>query len=452
MMVDKPREIALKILYDINESGAYSNIALNKHLEGNDIREIDRAFITELVYGTVKWMLSIDWVIRSFSKVRLKKISPWILNILRLGVYQLLYMAKVPESAACNESVNLARKYGHQVSSGFVNALMRNIAGNRDNISYPQKAADIIQYLSVKYSHPEWMVKKFLTLFGGEFTESLLETNNSIPAFSIRTNTLRITREQLIENLIAEGVEASTGRFSSDAVIIKNPSSVARLDAFKKGLFQVQDESSMLVARILDPKPGEFIVDACSAPGGKATHIAQLMGNEGAILARDVHEHKIKLIDSAAARLGLNIIKTQIFDAAAHDTENMEKADRVLLDAPCSGLGIIRRKPDIKWERDAENIVDLTKLQLELINNVSNLVKPGGVLVYSTCTVIPEENQNIVREFLKSNTDFRMSDISGLLPEELGKYTEEGGMVQLYPNRDGVDGFFVARLQKRGGG
>ena len=447
MAVDLPREIALKILYDINEKGAYSNIAINKYLAANDLKSIDRAFVTELVYGTVKWKLAIDWVIMYFSSVRRKKISPWILNVLRLGVYQLIYMSRVPESAACNESVNLAKKYGHQAAAGFVNAIIRNIASNRNNICYPDRGADIVQYLSVKYSHQEWMVQKFIRLFGEEFTESLLAANNETPSFIVRANTLKVSVEQLAESLAAEGVESFRGRYADDAIIIKNPSAITRLEAFNKGFFQVQDESSMLVVQALDPKSGELIIDACSAPGGKATHIAQLMHNKGTILARDVHEHKIKLINDAVARLGLDIIKTEIYDAALPDTKYAKKADRVLLDAPCTGLGIIRKKPDIKWTRDIDTS-EITKLQLKLINTVSSCVKPGGILVYSTCTITPEENQDIIRSFLDTNSEFQMSDISGYLPKELGKYIEDKGMIQLYPNRDGTDGFFIARLER----
>ena len=379
-MVDFPRETALKILYEISEKGAFSNIALNKFLEASGFKETDRAFVTELVYGTVKWRLKIDWIIRQFSSIRLKKISPWILNILRLGAYQLLYMDKVPESAACNESAELAKKYGHKASTGFVNALLRNMAQNRENIKYPEKKDGAVKYLSIAYSHPEWMVERFLGLFGPEFTESLLASNNDIPGFTIRTNTLKTTREELMKLLAEENVEAEAGRFSVDALIIKNPSSISRLEAFKKGLFQVQDQSSMLVAQVLDPQPGELILDACSAPGGKATHIAQLMKNKGTVLARDIHEHKIKLIDQAALRLGIEIIRTGIFDASVPDAELAGKADRVLLDAPCTGLGIIRRKPDIKWTGESSDAAEIAALQRKMIKAAGACVRPGGVL------------------------------------------------------------------------
>lgn len=450
MKVDLPRETALKVLYEINNKGAYSNIALDKYLEASMFKVIDRGFVTELVYGVEKWLLQIDWIICRFSSIKLIKISPWILNILRMGIYQLLYMDKVPESAACNESVKLAGKYGNKGSTGFVNAVLRNIARNRGKIPRPDKSSSLLEYLSITYSHPEWMVERFLKLFGQELTESLLISNNALPEFTIRTNTLKTTREKLIEALARENVQAEPGHFYKDALIIKNPSSISKLVTFKEGLFQVQDESSMLAAAALDPKPGELVLDACSAPGGKATHIAQLMGNEGTILARDIHGHKIELINQSASRLGIEIIKTAIHDALVPDTELEGKADRVLLDAPCTGLGIIRRKPDIKWTRKSADLYEITSLQKKMIIAAGRSVKAGGVLVYSTCTILPEENTDIVKGFLDSNSDFEMDDLSYFIPEPLKSRIKEKGMLQLYNSCDGTDGFFISRLRKRG--
>lgn len=450
MTIDIPRETALKILYDVNENGAYSNISINKHLHGSQLRDIDRAFITDIVYGTVKWRLTIDWIINQFSSVKVKKISPWILNILRLGIYQLLYMEKVPASAACNESVNLSRKYGHQAASRYVNGVLRNIARNRMDIRYPDKNIEFEKYLSVKYSHPEWMITKWVRLYGRDFTEELLESNNEIPDFSVRVNTLKISREQLLEELKRSGMVACEGKYVDEAVVIMNPSSVSKLEVFRKGYIQVQDESSMLVAKILDPKPGEYIMDVCSAPGGKATHIAQLMNNIGTIVARDIHEHKIKLINDSAKRLGINIIKTEIFDASKIDTGSIEKADRVLVDAPCTGLGIIRRKPDIKWSKDAESTKEITELQSNILNKASKYVKPNGVLVYSTCTINSEENIDVVRNFLEENKEFYPVDFSEELPVGINKTSACEGYIQLYQNVDKIDGFFIAKMKKRG--
>jgi len=448
MSVDLAREIALKILYEVNEKGAYSNIALNRHLESKALKSIDRAFITELVYGTIKWKLSVDWIIQQFSNIKLKKISPWVMNILRLGVYQILYTDRIPESAVCNESVKLAKRYGHAASGGYVNAVLRNVARNKEKISFPDKSEDLEHYLSVRYSHPEWMVRQWVKRYGEEFTEELLKSNNEIPDFAVRVNTLKITRERLVEELKAEDIRARKGRFADEALVLENPSAVTKLESFKKGYFQVQDESSMLVGYILDPKPGELVIDVCSAPGGKATHMAQLMENEGIVVARDIHENKVKLIQEAADRLGMSIIKTEVFDALKIDNNYIERADRVLVDAPCTGLGIIRKKPDIKWARVEEDKKDIIELQMGILAAASKYVKPGGVLVYSTCTIEPDENEEVVNNFLKTHPEFKPADISGAIPEKLMKQTAKDGYVQLYPNVDGVDGFFISKLIK----
>lgn len=449
MKLDLPRETALKILFEINKSGAYSNIALNKNLEDNKLSNLDRAFITELVYGSLKWKLSIDYIIDQFSSVKIKKLSPWILNILRLGVYQLVYMSKIPESAACNESVNLAKRYGHSASSRYVNAVLRNVARSRDKVEYPDKSKDLSTYLSIKYSHPEWMVKKWLERFGGHFTEELLESNNETAPLTVRVNTLKANKEELQTELNKEGFETEPARYLENALTIKNPSSIIKMGAFIKGLFQVQDESSMMVGQILDPKPGQLFIDVCSAPGGKATHIAQLMQNKGQVIARDVHEHKIKLIKEAALRLGIDIINAEVFDALEQDLSLTGKADGVLVDAPCTGFGIIRRKPDIKWTRNINDLDEIVKLQEKILNTASGYVKAGGVLVYSTCTIEPKENEELVKRFLRDNKEFELEDISALLPDGLVKDSAKEGYIQLYPNIDGIDGFFISKMRKR---
>jgi 16S rRNA (cytosine967-C5)-methyltransferase len=450
MTVDIPREIALKIIYDITEKGAYSNISINKYIEAADLKDVDRAFITDLTYGTIKWKQSIDWIIEQFSSIKIKKLSPWIFGIMRLGVYQLMYTDKIPESAACNECVKLAKKYGHSASSGYVNAVLRNIARNKADIKYPDKQKEYLKYLTVRYSHPEWLVKEWLERFGGEFTESLLDINNTVPDFTVRVNALKVSKEKLIEIFKEAGLEAEGGRYLENAIVVKNPSSIAKLEAFKKGFFQVQDESSMLVSVLLDPKPGEFIIDVCSAPGGKTTHIAELMENKGTVIARDIHEHKIKIINDTAKRLSLNIIKAEIFDATLPDEKYFNKADRVLVDAPCTGLGIIRKKPDIKWAKNLSDKKEINALQSKILTASSKYVKPGGVLVYSTCTIEKEENEDIINKFLKENADFLSVDITDCLKGFQSKDTAKDGYVQFYPNIDGIDGFFMAKLKKRG--
>lgn len=445
MAIDQARETALKILYDINQNNAYSNLSVNKYLESGTLRELDRAFVTDLVYGTVKWLLQIDYIIGKFSSVKLKKLSPWILNVLRLGVYQLLHTDKIPVSAACNTSVDLAKRYGHQASSRFVNAVLRSISKNREKLPYPEKT-DMAEYFSIIYSYPKWLVEKWISLFGIEFTEALLGSNNEVPEFSARVNTLKIGRNELIEALHNEGITAGHGKYSDEAVVLYNPSSIARLEAFKKGYFQVQDESSMLAGRILNPEKGETIVDICSAPGGKATHMAQLMDNNGVIIARDVHPHKLKLIEDSAARLGIDIIRTELFDACELDEKLIGKADRVLVDAPCSGLGIIRKKPDIKYSKSMSEIAEIIALQRKILENASRYVKVGGYLVYSTCTILPEENIENVRAFLNNNKQYRLTGFEELMPEGLEINSASEGFIQLYPNLNQTDGFFISKM------
>lgn len=448
MTVDQPREVALKILHDISGRGAYTNISLNRHLEEAALRELDRAFITELVYGTVKWKLTLDWVIEQFSSIRMQKISPWILEILRLGIFQLLHMDRVPPSAACNESVKLAKKYGHGASSGFVNGVLRNIVRNRDQIKWPDPEDNPVKYLSVLHSYPMWMVARWLERYGFEFTAGLLQAGNQVPDFSVRVNRLRTNRDQLIRDLAEQGTEALPGRYLPEALILKNPSAITQLEPFRKGLIQVQDESSMLVARVLDPKPGEKVLDVCAAPGGKATHLAELMENRGMVVARDIHPHKVRLMQQAAERLRLDCIKTEEADASVFDPLHEAAADRVLVDAPCTGLGIIRKKPDIKWARTLEECSEITGLQQKILDTCSRYVKPGGYLVYSTCTLEPEENLERIQAFLKRREEFRAVDISSQLPEALKTDTADKGYVQLYPNIHGVDGFFIAKMQR----
>ncbi len=445
MAIDQARETALKILYDINENKAYSNISVNKHLEAGELREIDRAFATELAYGTVKWLMEIDYVLDRFSSVKAKKMSPWIRNILRLGIYQLLHTDRIPPSAACNTSVDLAKRYGHQASSRFVNAVLRNITRSRDSIPYPERK-DIAGYLSIVYSHPRELVDGWLRLFGGEFTEELLKSNNAVPDFSVRVNTLKTTSEKLLEALSQEGCRARAGKYLKEAAVLENPSSISRLEAFQKGYFTVQDESSMLASVVLEPEEGQLALDVCSAPGGKATHLAQLMNNKGTVLARDIHEHKLRLVEGTASRLGIGIVKTQLFDAAVFDESLKGKADRVLVDAPCTGLGIIRKKPDIKYSGNLSQQKEIVALQKKVLENAAGYVKPGGCLVYSTCTIQPEENLENVKAFLCQNKDYKLLGFEQLLPDKLKTATAQEGYIQLYPNTHQTDGFFISKM------
>lgn len=434
------RDIAYNILYEINNNKAYSNIIINKKV--NKLDKKDDSFIRELVYGVIENKIYLDYIISKFSKIKLKKISPVIKEILRLGIYQIIFLDKVPDSAACNESVKLTKKYSHKGTYGFVNGTLRNIARNKNKIELPDNEKNPVEYLSIKFSHPEWLVKRWLKNYGYNFTKELCQCNNSKPDFIIRTNTLKISREDLIKKLEIKDFVVSKTIYANDGILIKNPSKITDIEEYKKGLFTIQDESSMLVAQIMDPKEGSFIVDLCSAPGGKATHIAQIMNNNGKVISRDIHKHKLKLIIDNTKRLGINIIDTEHSDALKLDNALVDKVDYCLVDAPCSGFGIIRRKPEIKYNKTEDDITEINKIQYSILENASKYVKKGGVIIYSTCTIEKEENRNLIEKFLKNNTLFTLEKTGSILEKD------KEGIIELYPNIHGTDGFFIAKLKR----
>ncbi len=441
-----PREGALLILYEINEKDAFSNIAINQELRNKPYKQLDKGLITELVYGVLENQIYIDYIIDQFSTHSIEKMNPYTLNLLRLGIYQLLFLDKIPDFAAVNETVNISKKYCKK-TTGFINGVLRNIQRNGENIGFPNPEKDIIKYLSIKYSHPQWLVETFLNNFGRGFTEELLEANNAVPNLYVRINTLKIGIDDCIKLLIDEGYTVKQSPFIKEAVIVDGIHNIEQSDLYKKGYIQIQDFGSMLVAKILDPKEGDFIIDVCSAPGGKATHIAQLMNNKGTIIARDIHDHKLKLVGKNAERLGVTIIKTENFNGNDLDKNLLSRADKVLVDAPCSGLGIIRRKPEIKYRKQPADIESIMTIQYDILKNASKYLKPGGELVYSTCTINPKENEDIVQEFLDRNSDYTLVDIGdkykGFIPGEHAK-----NMIQLYPNIHNTDGFFISKIMR----
>ncbi len=443
------REIAVKALNKVLREAAYSNIALKNELQNSELSKVDKALVTEIVNGTLKNLSRIDWIISQFTNTRKKKLDPWIEDILRCGVYQIMFLDRIPDSAVCNESSELARKLGHEGTVKFVNGVLRNISRSKDAIKYPDRNSNIVEYLSVFYSHPAWIVKKFIADYGVEFAEEMLKANNQTPPFCIRTNSLKIERSKLMEILEAEGIEYEEGMYNTEAIYIRGTSSIEDRQSFINGYYQIQDESSMLVGHVINPKPGDTILDMCSAPGGKATHLAELMNNTGTIIARDVHQHKLRLIDESCKRLGISIIKTELYDAKKLDETLVGKVDKVLLDAPCSGLGVIRRKPDLRYKKKQDNFSELSKLQLEILEKAGRYVKPEGVLIYSTCTINKDENINVVNSFITSNKEFYLESIEGLLPDKLKVQGAERGYIELYPNINHTDGFFIARLRRK---
>ncbi len=445
--------MALEVLYAVDNDGAYSNIALNGILEKYRPEKTDRGFITELVYGTLRQRGTIDWVLARFLKRPLDTLPVWIKNILRMGVYQILYLEKVPDSAACNESANLARNYGHPGTVKLVNGVLRNVSRNRDNLDFPVIARDPVRGIAVRYSHPEWLVSRWVEEFGASGAEELCRANNEVPPNAVRTNTLKTTREELLRLLDQEGIHAAPGNFAPETLIIEGFRSVGSIAAHNSGLFMVQDESSTLVGHALSPEPGSLVIDACSAPGGKSAHLAQLMGNRGQVISVDIHSHKIKLIEENASRLGITIINPVVHDATELDSRFAGQAGYVLVDAPCSGLGVLRRRPEIRWRKEPGQIDELHNLQVKILQSAARCLKPGGVLVYSTCTMTHEENMDTVREFMHTCDEFQLESLAGFLPEKLrnlkGTDTMERGYVQFLPHIHGTDGFFISRMRKQ---
>ena len=421
----KPREKALLALYAVFFEGEYSNMAVKKALKG-ELSNTDKNFIAQLVYGTVRYKLTIDFIIEQNSNVKLRKMSKFVLLILEMGVYQLYYLDKVPESAAVNESVNLANKYAKR-SKGFVNAVLHSAAKNKGAQEFPD---DRIKYLSLKYSFTENMVKKLSEL---DFCEELLKSLNKEPQTTIRINTLKC-KDLPIKN-------AEISPLYKYAAYVKGLD-VANSNEYKEGKFTVQDVGAMMPVLALSPKSGEVCVDVCAAPGGKTTHMAELMDNKGKIFAFDIYPHKIELINKNSARMGINIISAEVFDATKIYTPLIGKADKVLADVPCSGVGIISGKPDIKWNKD--DTEKLPEIQLKILENASRYLKAGGEIVYSTCTLYKEENEGVIMDFLRRNKNFELVKIE--LPAPLGQENE--GYITLYPNISKTDGFFMAKLKR----
>lgn len=454
--VDPIREIALNILTRIYTQKGYLNIILNKILDQEKINYRDAALINELTYGVVRNKDKLDWIIHQFSKKKFIPISIQIRNILRMGVYQLLFLSKIPDYATCNESVQLAKKYGNLDLSRFVNSILRNIIRNRDNIYWPDKHKEPFLYLSKVYSHPEWVIKRWLNRFGFEKTVKICEWNNTIPPLVIRTNTLKISSFELKKMMERQNIVVREGVFVPEALYIKGLPNITNFFAYQEGYCQIQDEASMLVSHLLNPLPGETVIDICSAPGGKTSHLAQLMNNQGIIFAFDLHPERLITVKRNCQRLGIKIVKIIQGDATKLNSEFLGKADKVLVDVPCLGLGILRRKPDLKdKEYSQERLHQLSQLQFKILSNATQYVKTGGSLVYSTCSTEPEENEGVIKRFLAENKDFKLEDISVFIKEKgLQKINQsaEKGFLQIFPGISEVDldGFFMAKLIRKG--
>lgn len=438
------RELALQTLTDILIDGAYSNHALSEQIEKNELTVQDKNFMTELVYGTLQHEQLLNFYVTPFFN---GKVKAWVRILIQMTLYQMLFLDSVPEHAAISEAVKIAKKRGGQFNGKLVNAILRELT--RTPLPSLDTIKDEAERLAVETSHPLWLIKLWSKQFGWEKTIQMARANNERVNVTIRVNGVRGTREELKQKLESEGITCEYGNLSQDALVILK-GNVIKTKAFEQGWFYVQDESSMLVARALKPKHHSKVLDTCSAPGGKTTHVAELMRQTGTVYAHDVYEHKIKLIEDNVKRLGLTNVVATLQDATTlNERYESDSFDAVLVDAPCSGLGILRRHPEVKITKQPSDLDEIMMIQKKILNTVAPLVKVGGTLVYSTCTVNRKENDKMVEQFLAQHPEYELdATLVNRLPEVLHEQTKKG-MVQLFPGDYQTDGFFIACLKRQ---
>ncbi len=445
-MTKNIREQIVNLLLEIERDKSYAQLALK-----NELREVqgpDKGFMTEVVYGTLKYQIQLDYIIDSFSKTPVRKMKPLMRQLLRMSVYQLIYLDKVPASAVINEAVKIAKKRKFVNLSGFVNGVLRTIDRERNNIKYPSKTKEPLRYFSVMYSLPEWIIETWFKEYDTEKVEAICKALNERAQVCIRVNTLKATKEEVIKCLEAEGVTVLPGEFLEEAMYLKNVDNIQNMSSFKNGLWTVQDESAMLVGKVINSQSGERILDLCSAPGGKSIHMAELMKNEGEIISCDIHPHKLELITKNAERMGVTIIKPTLQDGTVCNEAFIGSFDRVLVDAPCSGLGIMKRKPDIRYNKEVADLEDIAQIQRAILTQAVKYLKPDGILVYSTCTISKEENEEMVA-FMLRELGLELMPIVDTIPKLLQKEVQQESMIQILPHIAGTDGFFIAGLRKR---
>ena len=427
------RELVLDILLEVNEKEQYSHLVIRDVLNKYQyLEKQERAFLTRLAEGTIEHMLEMDFIINSFSKVKVNKMKPLIRNLLRMSVYQLKYMDSIPDAAVCNEAVKLARKRGFGQLRGFVNGVLRSIAREHMYLQYPDEKLEPVRFLEVTYSVPVWLVDQWVKDFGYEQTKGICESFLKERPITIRTNLTKTTPEALKEKLEAEGVTVGVIEKLPYAFEISGYDYLQALKSFEEGLFYVQDISSMMVAEMATPEKGNYIIDVCAAPGGKSSHLAEKMDGSGMVEARDLTEYKVSLIEENIERHGLTNMTAVQMDATIFDEASVEKADVLICDLPCSGLGVMGKKTDIRYKMTADKQKDLVQLQRQILDTVHTYVKKGGVLIYSTCTIHKGENAGNVDWFVKKYPEFEVV------------YSE-----QMFPGGEYHDGFYIAKLIRR---
>jgi len=434
------RGLAIKILNRIDRTDAYLERMLDNEMKSTELSGPDKALLYEIVHGVVRWQGRLDWILNGFYKGTFSKAIPNLKNALRVALYQILFLDRVPDYAAVNEVVEFVKKLQGQKPADLVNAVLRNIIRSKNAIRYPTPEEDLVGYLAAYYSHPSWMVKRYLTRFGREETENLLAINNEKPYLTLRINALKTKPEEFKTLLESVGLKYHQGDYLPEFFKLQNLTNITAWEYYSKGYFNIQDESAGLACRLLDVQEGQRVLDMCAAPGGKTAYISALMHSRGEVVAIDRFESRLKILQKNMTRLTVDCVRTVVVDAI--DYKDLP-FDRVLVDVPCSGSGTLSKKPDIKWKKDLFDIRNLNNVQSKLLSKAASLVKVGGIIVYSTCSIEPEENFDIVKKFLDENPNFKLESAKGKFPDEL---IDENGCIQTLPHIHKTDGAFAAKL------
>lgn len=434
------RGLAVKILNRVERSDSYLERLLENEMRNSELAGPDKALLYELVHGVVRWMGRLDWVLNGFYKGQFSKAIPNLKNGLRVALYQILFLDRIPDHASVNEAVEFVKKLQGQKPADLTNAILRNIIRSKNAIRYPDPGEDLVGYLAAYYSHPSWMVKRYLARFGREETEKLLQANNEKPYLTLRINLLKTSIDEFRRLLEFVGLKYKNGKYFSEFVHLLNLTNITAWEYFAKGYFNIQDESTGLACRLLGVSENMRVLDMCSAPGGKTAYLTVLMKDRGEVVAIDKFESRLQLVKQNIDRLGITSVKTIAVDALDYEDSLF---DRVLADVPCTGTGTLSKKPDIKWKKDIFDLRKLNVLQYDLICKAASMVKPGGAFVYSTCSIEPEENFEIVKKFLDNHPDYQLDHASDKFTKDL---VDENGCIQTYPHLHQMDGAFAARI------
>ncbi len=447
-LYEDARSCAVKIICRCERTDSYLEKLIDAELKNDSLNDFDKALLNEISHGVIRWMRRLDWFLNGFYRGNYEKCLPEVRNAMRVALYQILFLNKIPYSAAVNEAVEFIKRIHGEKHAGVVNGLLRTIIRTLENLVWPTREIDEVNYLGIVQSHPNWMVRRWINRFGFDDAVKLCEENNKRPVMSLRVNSLKISNGDFENYLKEKNLYYKNGNFMDNFFTTKTMSKIYTDELFRQGFFSVQDESAGLVAKLMDPKKEDLILDVCSAPGGKTSHMSELMNNEGQIIAVEKYLSRLEVMAKNLERLGVRNVKKLHDDICQPGSKELKenligKADKILVDAPCSGLGVLSKKPDIKWKRVLEDICNLQKLQVEILENSVKYLKPSGVLVYSTCTTETEENMDVVNIFLTNHPEFSIDNAGKYVSD---KVVNKDGCIELFPHKHNVDGAFSVRL------